>query len=287
MFAILSKEFKSYFYSATAYIFMGVFLLITGIFFAIYNLLSANSGYTNVLSSISFIFLILVPILTMRIISEETKQKTDQLLLTAPVTVTDIVVGKYFAAVGLFLITLLITVINPLILRLFGDIEVAHIIGSYIGFALLGSCFISVGIFISALTDNQVVAAAGTFGALLILWIIDGVSQSLPTTSISGAVFALILLALLCLIIYNATKNVYVTAIIAIIGLGAIGGVFFFNKALFEGFTVKFIGWLSLLKRYDKFSMGILDVSSIVYYITFSFTFVFLTIRMIEKRRWS
>lgn len=287
--AVFTKEFKSYFNSATGYIFMAVFLLISGIFFSLANIITQqpNTFYNPVLSNITFIFLILVPVITMRTIAEETHQKTDQLLYTTPLSLTEVILGKYFAAVALFLVTLLVTCIYPLILSIYGTVDTWSIIGSYIGFALFGSSLIAIGVFISSLTDNQVISAVGTFGALLFIWILDWVQQGLPTSRTAGIVFAAILVLIICLIVYSSTHNIYMSGIVAIAGAAIITIIYFAKKTLFEGFTVKFFGWFSLLKRYDNFSMGILSISDIVYYITFSAAFIFLTIRMIDKRRWS
>lgn len=285
--AIFNKEFKSFFNYPIGYIFMGVFLLISGLFFTLYNLLPNSSYYIDVLNSITFVFLFLVPILTMRSIADETKERTDQLLLTSPLKVWEIVLGKYFASVLFFFVTLLITGIYPIILAFYSEVAMAPIITAYIGFGLMGAAFISVGIFISSLTDNQVTAAVGTFGALLIIWIIDGVTQVMPTSRAAGIILAVILVCVLTLIIYYSTKNTYITAFINIVGIAVVIIINFVNVNLFEGFTARFFQWFSLLKRYEPFVMGLLNVSSIVYYITFSTAFVFLTIRIIDKRRWS
>lgn len=287
MLAVLNKELKSYFNSITGYIFMGVFLLIIGIFFAMSNIIPGSPDYNSVLSSANFIFLILVPMLTMKLLSEEAHQKTDQLLLTSPLKVVDIVLGKFLAAFILFLITIGITIIYPLILSEYGALAGWEIIGNYIGFILLGASFISIGVFISSLTENQVASAVGTFGALLFIWLIDWLSQSIPTSVTSGIAFAIILGILLCLIVYSATKSTYATIAALVVSFIAIALVFIINKTLYEGFTAKVLGWFSLLKRYDNFYIGILDMSSIIYYLSFIFAFLFLTIRMIEKRRWS
>ena len=289
MLAILNKELRSYFYSATAYVFMGIFLLLAGLFFVMTNILGTqpNTYYTGVLSTLVFVFLLLSPVLTMKIVSEETKTKTDQLLYTSPQTITTIIVAKYLAAVILFLITLLITVLFPLILSLFGKVAALEILTAYIGFFLLGICLIAIGIFVSSLTDNQVVSAVGTFGISLCIWLLDMIQQGLPTTRVSGIIFALIIVAILVSILYSSTKNIIVSFITAIVGLGTIATIYLYKKELFEGFIVKFFSWFSLLARNTQFSMGILSLDSIIYYISFSFIFVFLTIRMIEKRRWS
>lgn len=285
--AILKREFKTYFNTATGFIFMTVFLGLTGIFFALTNLFTGDPYYNPVLDSTTFIFLVLVPMITMKTLAEERHQKIDQLLLTSPVRLTGIVLGKYFAAVGLFLITLLITCIYPIILGFYGPVSVWEIVGAYIGFALLGSSFIAVGIFISSLTENQVTAAVGTFGALLLLWIIDWMQQGLPTTLGSGIAFAALLVVIVSVIVHYAMKNTYFSSAVLLLGGIAITVVYFVNKTLYEGFTAKFLGWFSLTQRYQSFTMGILDVSTIIYYITFSAAFLFLTVRVLDKRRWS
>lgn len=287
MTAVFKKELRSYFNSPTGYIFMVVFLVMSGVFFSLTDLLQASAYFSPVLDSMTFLFLILVPILTMKIISEERGQKTDQLLLTAPLKLHEIVIGKYLAAVSVFLITLLITVIYPIILRMFGSISVLEIICYYIGFALMGSSFIALGVFISSLTDNQITAAMGTFGALLFIWLIDWIGQGMPTSEISGLVFVIILIITAAAIIYSAAKNIYLSGFITIIcTIGALI-TYCIKKTLFDGLITKIFTSISLIKHYDNFTIGIIDLSSIVFYITLSAAFVFLTVRMLDKRRWN
>ncbi|MDP4177527.1 MAG: ABC transporter permease [Bacillota bacterium] len=290
MLAVFKKELRYYFTSAVGYVFMGVFLLMTGIFFAS-DLLGGGSSpsadYTNVLLSSTFLLLFLIPVITMKTLSEEARQKTDQLLFTAPVSITRIVLGKYFAALALFLIALLVTCINPLILSLFGKVAFAQTFGQILGFALLGATFIAIGIFISSLTENQIVALVATIGVLLLTYLISAITQIIPTTLQSGIVLAGVLAAILILIIYFSTHNIFVTGITAIVSIAAIVTIYIIKKTLYEGFTSKFLGWFSLLDRFQAMVSGVLDFSSILYYISFSFVFVFLSIRLIEKRRWS
>ncbi|AEE97387.1 ABC-2 transporter permease [Mahella australiensis] len=287
MIGVYKKELKAYFSTPTGYVFMGFFLLIAGFFFAISNLFPMVANYNGMLSNLTFIFLIVVPILTMRLMAEEMRQKTDVLLLTSPLSVNEMVLGKYFAAVTVFLITLLITCLYPLMMSFFGDIAVWEIIGGYVGFFLLGSTFIAVGLFISSLTDNQVIAAVVTFSVLLLLWVIDALQSVVPTDIISGVVFASALVAAVAIWLYSATRNIYVSLVTAIAGGAAIAGVYIVNKDLYTGFIGKVLAWFSVLNRYNEFSLGILSLSPIVYYITFSAVFVFLAIRNIEKKRWS
>ena len=230
MLAVFRRELRAYFLSPTGYIFMGFFLLLSGFFFAFSNLFPASPSYINVLGSITFIFLIAVPILTMRLLSEESRQKTDQLLLTSPLGVTGMVLGKYFAAVGMFLITLLATCLYPIILSFFGTIAVWEVVGGYIGFFLLGSAFISIGLFVSSLTDNQVIAAVVTFSALLFIWILDWVLQGLPTDRASGIVFACVVVAGIVALVYFSIRNIFVSVVIALIGLGSVAALYITNE---------------------------------------------------------
>ena len=230
--AIFWKEVKSYFYSPVAYVLIGMFTLISSIFFWP-NLLSMSGEFNNNLATMGYILIFLVPILTMRILAEDRKNGTEVLLLTSPVNLAGIVLGKYFAAVFVFLIMVLVSFIYPIILCAFGASITPQLVGGYIGFILLGASFISVGVFASALSENQVIAAIVSFVGLLIMWIADGIG-------------------------------------------GMVGG-----------FLAKILYWFSLLSRYDDFNRGVLNLSAIVYYLSFIGIFIFLTIMIIERRRWS
>ncbi len=288
MLAVFRRELRAYFSSPIGFVFVGFFILIAGVFFAISNLLSGNPGFTGVLSSLTFVFLFLVPILTMRLITEETRQKTDQLLITSPLSITGIVMGKYFAAVGVFVITLLITVLFPLIMSFYALLGLAwwEILGGYIGFLLMGCAFISIGLFFSSLTDNPLIAAMETFAALLLIWILDFVAQSVPADPVSGLVFLALLAVALVALVFFSTRNTLATAAAFVISAAAVVLLFILDRSLFTGLIAKILSWFSLVKRYSDFTLGLLSLSPIVYYISFSGAFVFLTIRMIEKKRW-
>ncbi|SKB00411.1 ABC-2 type transport system permease protein [Caloramator quimbayensis] len=287
MLAVFRRELKSYFTTPIGYVFMGVFLLISGIFFSLMNLLQNDGNYVNVLNTIVFIFLFLVPILTMRTLSEEKKNKTEQLLLTSPISIWDIVFGKFLASATLFFITLVITLIYPLIIKFNGYIAPSEVLCTYIGFFLIGCSFIAVGTFISSLTENQISSAIGTFGALLILWIMEWITQNVQSGIKSGLIFALILTALIVIIINSTVKNPYFSGVAGIIGLLIVFTVYFTKKSFFEGFIANFLNWMSVLTRFDSFSGGVFDVSSVVYYLSFIFVFLLLTVKSIDKKRWS
>lgn len=287
MLAVFKRELRSYFNTPIGYIFMGAFLGIGGIFFALINLFGRSPDFTSTLGNITFIFLLTVPILTMRLLSEDRNKKTDQLLLTSPLSLSGIVLGKYFAAVFVFLASLLITALYPLVISLYGVLAGWEIFGSYIGFFLMGAAFISVGLFISSLTENQLIAAILTFVALLMNYLIDGLMQIVPTSTTSGIIFVALVMLALAALIYTSTKNAYIGLLWVLVGGGAIALVGVLNASLYEGLIVKVLSWVSLLDRYNEFSLGILSLSPIIYYLTFSAIFVFLTVRTQEKRRWS
>ncbi len=289
MIAVFVRELKSYLENITGFIFMGFFLLLSGIFFVFNNLIPQSPNYTGMLGTITFIFLIVVPILTMRLLSEEARQKTDQLLLTSPLSLTGMVLGKYFAAIAVLLLTLVITFLYPLLISLVGSVVLSEIVGGYIGFFLLGSSFVAVGLFISSLTDNQVIAAVVTFAALLIMWILDALQQGLPADPVSGAAFAGLLVLAVAVFLYFTLRNWVVPVAAALVGGGVIALFYFVigpKSGNFDGFIVKVLKWFSLLERYQDFSLGILGLSPVVYYLSFCAVFVFLTVRVIEKRRW-
>lgn len=230
--AVFWKEVKSYFYSPVAYVLIGMFSLISSIFFWP-NLISMSGEFNGNLATMGYILIFLVPILTMRILAEDRKNGTEVLLLTSPVNLAGIVLGKYFAAVSVFLIMVLVSLIYPIMLFAFGASLTPQLVGGYIGFILLGASFISVGVFASALSENQVISSIVSFVGLLIMWIADGIG-------------------------------------------GMVGG-----------FTAKILYWFSLLSRYEDFNRGVLNLSAIFYYLSFISVFVFLTIMIIERRRWS
>jgi ABC-2 type transport system permease protein len=223
----------------------------------------------------------------MRLLAEETKQKTDQLLFTSPVTVRSIVLGKYFSALGLLLVAVLIIALFPIMLVPFGKVPFAATLGAFVAFFLVGACFIAVGLLISSLTENQIIAAVSTFGALLAMYLMDSIVQGLPTSRIASVIFAVVLVGILCAFIYNNTKSIYLVLSILVIGLAVVGVLYKVLPTAFDGLMVNLFGWFSIMKRFNNFSLGIFDVGSIVYYLSFAAVFVYLTIQVVEKRRWS
>ena len=173
--AVFKREFRAFFTSPVGYVVLAALGFFAGLFFYAANILGLSSDLSPVFSSMFTFILMILPLVTMRLLSDEKRQKTDQALLTSPVSLTGIVLGKYFAALAVYLITLGITLIYLIVLAIHGEPAYAQILCNYFGFALLGAAFISIGIFISSLTENQATSAVSTFAVLLLLFIIDWV----------------------------------------------------------------------------------------------------------------
>ncbi|QUH29718.1 ABC transporter permease [Vallitalea guaymasensis] len=289
MIAILGKEFKHYFKSPIGYVFMGFVFVVFGILFTV-NLFYQNSDYSQVVGSqltIMFVLFFGTPLITMKLLAEEKNKKTDQLIITSPINITDFILGKYLAASGLFLLTIILTMIQPLILSIFGEIPIPKIIGSYIGFMLLGCSLIAMGLFISALSSSQMIAAVVTYIVFLAILFSDTIILTLPKDRLSSILFASLLVIIITLLVYFIVKNIVITITITAIGIAIIVMIYIVNPIFYDDFMINFFGYFSLLARFKTFTMGILDLGSIIYYISISIMFVFLSVQVIEKRRWS
>ncbi len=287
MLALLRKELKTYFLTPTGWIFLAVFLLVSGLFFSIELVFQQSSQYSSYLMGILFVFLLVVPLLTMRIFTEEKRLQTDKLLLTAPVNLWDIVLGKYFAAVIVFLITVAVTFLYPLFLSFHGKLEWSMIAGTYIGFILLGASFISVGVFVSQATEGVAGAAILTFCVLTITFIVDLLQPHMPSGETAGLVWVAILMALALFRLFSTGKNAFLTALVAVVFALVLLVLWLVNKEMFAGLIGRSLTWVSLTRRFGSFVSGILRLDSVIYYLSFSWFFLFLTVQGLEKRRWS
>ncbi len=287
MLAIYKKEIRSYFNSMIGYVFMAFFLVVIGIYFFVQNLLYGYANFEYTLSSITFIFVLLVPLLTMRLMAEENKQKTDQLLFTSPVTATSIVVGKLLAVFTLFGFVMVIICFYPLILSLYGTVPFASAYASIFAFTMLGAAYLSIGLFISSLTESQVVAAVISFVVFLFTLLMEGIASVAPTDNKSAFVIFTAILLIVCLILYRMMKNLTIAFVVGLIGEAGLVITYLFKPTLFDGSVSNVFGWLSVVTRFDNFYLGVFDVSGIVYYISITCLFVFLTVQVIKKKRWS
>lgn len=287
MICICKRELKNFFDSMTGWVFCAFLLLMTGIYFTAYNLNYGYPLFSYTLSAITFLFLIAAPVLTMRTLAEERKQKTDQLLLTSPVTVWQIVGGKYLALVGVFLVPILILCFYPLILSQYGTISFASTYVALLGFFLLGCTSLSVGLFFSSLTESQIIAAVGTFAALLVCYLMQGISGFFPKTA-GASFFSLVVLVLLfCFFIYHMTQSILLPLIIGIIGEGILTALYLLRQSIFEGMIQKILNLFNISGHFSNFTDGMLDFTGIIYYLSFIGIMLFLTVQTIQKRRWN
>ncbi|MBQ3066153.1 MAG: ABC transporter permease subunit [Clostridia bacterium] len=237
MSAIFKREMRAYFTSPIGFIFVAIFFIINGALFSYFTLQAGSSSdISNYFLLVLFLFIILIPLLTMKLFCEERKQKTEQLLLTAPISLIDMVGAKFFAAYIMFAGTFLASAVCNLIPYFIycEDVNLASILGNIVGILLIGGAFVAIGMFVSALTENQFVAAITTMAVIAFLLFIN---------------FA----------------NAY-------IGSAPVRVV---------------LSWISIFARFFDFTYGILNLSSLLYYASVMFIFLFLTVRVYENRRWS
>ena len=288
MTAVYKREVRAYFQSMTGPVFIAFLLAFTGIYFVAYNLSAGYPYFSYTLSGSLIVFLVGIPLITMRSFSEERRSRTDQMLLTAPVSLFGIVMGKYLAMVTVIAIPNIIFCIYPLIIQSQG---VAYLTVDYISifvFFLLGCVYAAIGMFLSALTESQIIAFVSTFGILLVLYLWDGILSLLPSSAISGLAGVLIILALAVFYIYHMTDNVVLAGIIGVIGAAAGIVVYSVDSALYENLLSNLLGRLALANVFtDITSNSIVDVTGIALYLSIAAVFVFLTVQAVQKRRWS
>ena len=247
MFAIYKKELRSYFIGPIGYVFVGVFLLLASLICSYTTLLAQSYDTSTYFTAMIAVFAVLIPLLTMKLFSEERKMRTEQLLLTAPVTLTGMVLGKYFAALTIFVGCMATSCLNFIPLYVIAAAEsgsidysttnigpvTAQVVGGMIGLVLIGAAFIAIGTLISALTENQLAAAIIT-----------------------------------------------ISVIAGFVGIGLVAS--FINV---EWIRVT-LTWISIIGRFNNLVNGVFDIAAAVYYLSLSAIFVFLTVRVYEKRRW-
>ena len=285
--AIYKRELKSYLTSMIGYLFIFFLLILTGIYFSAYQLSAAYPKFEYTLSALTFVFLIGVPILTMRVFAEERRQKTDQLLLTSPVSVTGIVMGKFLALVTIYAIPVVAMCFYPLIMSKFGTVNFVAQYTAVFGFFLLGCTNLAIGMYLSAITESQVIAAVLTFVVLFAFYMMNGISSFFSQTSMSTAAALGILILAASLIIYNMIRNILISAVICVIGEAAVVITYVLNARIFEGGIQKILSIFNITGHFENFSNSIFDINGVVYYVSFMAVCIFLTIQSIVKRRWN
>lgn len=287
MIAVYRREVGSYFKGVLGYL-LGAFLLVfAGIYCMVYNLSGYYSNFEYVLSAIGFIYLIAVPVISMRSVAEEKKQKTDQLLYSLPISLSSVVMGKYLAMLTVLALPTGIMALYPLILSQFGAIAYGTAYGALLAFFLMGGCLLSIGLFISSITDSQVAAAVITLLTMMLLYFMSSLS-SWVSTEASASLTALMVLAVIAAVIfYIMSKNAIVSVIV---GAALIGGLqlwYHLDSSAFSGLFASMMTAISVFDRFDTFVNGVFDVTAIVYYLSIIGVMIFLTTQAMEKRRWS
>ena len=286
--AIYKRELASYFNSMIGYICVAAMVVFIGIYFMAYNLFAGYPYFSIALNYSLFIFMVVVPLLTMRSLSEERRSRTDQLLLTTPVTVTAVVLGKYLAMLTVYLVPVLISCLCPLIIKLNGTAYLKADYAAIFAFFLLGAVEIAIGLLISGLTESQVIAAVGTFGVLLVLNLWDGLVGYLPATAAGSLLGLLVILAGICLLLHALSNNWKVSGGTLAAGLAALLGFYLKDSAAFEGLLPDLLGRFSLVAAFDSFATEhVFDVSGTLLYLSLIALFLFLTVQVIQKRRWN
>ncbi len=286
--AIYKRELRSYFQSMIGYAFIAFVMAFMGIYFTAYNLTSGYPYFAYTLTATLFIFMIAVPVLTMKSFAEEKKSKTDQLLLTAPVSVPEIVAGKFLAMVTVFLIPVLLSCVYPWFISLQGTAYLKVDYMAILVYFFIGCVYISVGMFLSSLTESQIISAVSTFAVLLVLNMWSGIIGFLPEGAVYNLLIIICLILLLCYLVYSVTKNWILGGGIAAAGVIASVITYLVKSSAFEGLLENVLGKLDFSAVLTGLiENSLLDVSGLVLCVSLIFLFVFLTVQTIQKRRWS
>ena len=287
MIAVFKHELRSYFHSLTAYVFGAFLLVFVGIGSVLYNLQAAVSNFEFVLSFGAMIFVVIVPILTMRVIAEERRQKTDQLLYALPITTTQVILGKYLALLAVYLVPLCIISFYPLIFSRFGDVYLLTAYGSIAAFFVMGAALIALGVFISSLTDNQGFAAGIGIAAILLNYYSVSLSESVSSTAFGSLIALAVLIVLLGFVIHHLTKNEPLSWAVTLVLYAAAMVIYWLDSSKFEGLLPAVMTKLSLFERFNVFVNGVFDMTGIVYYASVIALFLFLSVQSLEKRRYN
>ncbi|MCI9610660.1 MAG: ABC transporter permease [Eubacterium sp.] len=287
MIAVCKHELSSHFHSLTAYIFSAFLLAFVGIGAMLYNIQSAVANFEYVLSFVCLGFVVIIPILTMKAVAEERRQKTDQLLYSLPITTSQIMIGKYVALLVVYLVPLVVISFYPLIFARFGEVYLLTSYGSMFAFFMMGAAFIAIGMFISSLTDNLGFAAGIAIPVILLNYYSVTLAEYVSSTAIDSAAALIVAAVLLGFVIRYLTRNDKLA-----IGCGAVlsiavAGLYVMDSAAFEGLLPDIMKQLSLFERFYKFVNGVFDLTGIVYYVTVTVFFLFLSVQSLEKRRYN
>ena len=285
--AVFKKELRGYFTGLTGYILLAVMLVMMGIYAMIYCLSYQYSAFEFVYGNTVFVLMLFVPILTMRMFAEEKKQGTDRLLYSLPLKMSDIVLGKYFASLVVLGIPCFFTGIYPIILSKFGNINFKVVYAAMLGFFLLGAALTAVCMFISLLTENQIIAAIVSFVVLLLNYFMNNLTNYIPSTMFASTVILILLVIVIGLIVWAVTNNAVLADIVSIILLLALIAVRLIKAELLQGLLPKIFNKIELFEQFFNIVYGSIDLSTVVLYFSTMILFCFLSVQVLERRRWA
>ena len=287
MTAIYQRELRSYFHGMTGYVFIAFLLVFAGIYTMFYNLSSGYPNFEYVLQAMTIIFLIAIPVLTMRVIAEERRQKTDQLLYTLPLGMTRVVLGKYLAMVTVVAVPCVVMAFYPLLLSTFGTVSFPTAYGALVGFFLLSAALSAIGLLISSLTENQAVAAGVCFGVMLLLYFMSSLSSFVPSSAGAYLGALLVTILVLAVLVRVFTKSSQAALLVGVLGEGCLLGAYFAASDSFAGLFGRVVDGLSVFTWFDTFAQGMFDWTAVIYYLSIIAVALFLAVQTMEKRRWS
>lgn len=287
MTAVWKREIGSYYKGVTGWLLAAFLLIFAGIYCMVFNLSGYSARFERVLSAISFIYLIAVPIISMRALAEEKRQKTDQLLYSLPMRLSDVVLGKYLGMVAVLVLPILVLALYPLILSQFGVIRYASAYSALFAFFMLGACLLSIGLFISSVTENQVAAAVITLVVMLLLYFMNGLASFVSADASTSLIALMALVIAFAVVLQILARNPIISFLTAVIGCGGLYLWYAAGKTLFSGLFGKMMKSISVFDQFDTFVNGVFDWTAIVYYLSIICVFLFLTVQSMEKRRWN
>ena len=287
MIAIFKREFKSYYSGMMGWLLTGVMLLFGGLYFTAANLQGGYTNFTISLYSFVIVLLIFIPLLCMRSFAEEKRSKTDQLLLTSPVSVSGIVLGKYLALLAMFAVPVAIFSLYPLIMLMLGGVDLVASYAGILGYFFMGAACIAVCMYLSTLTENQIIAALSGFGVLLVAYLLPSIQTLFTTGSgLAMAAFVVILLAV-SVIVGLRSRSLTLGAGVFLVGFVLLTILFNTKSAALTSAFTSVLGALALFEPFLEFVNGLFSVTALVYYRGVIVLFLFLTGQALEKRRWN
>ena len=285
--AIYQKELKSYFTGITGYIFTAIMLVAAGIYTMIYQLSYQYAVFEYVYASVTFIYLIAIPILAMRSYPEERKQKTEQLLYSLPLKMSDIVLGKYLAAVTVLAIPTAIMTVYPFVLSFYGTFNFKIILSTMLCFFLLGCVLLAACMFISTLTENQILAALFSFIIVFIVYFASNIEQYSSSSTLISVVLLIIGIILVTLTVMLLTSNKALGEMVFTVLAVALVAILIFKSSLIEGVASAVLEKIAIFENMYNVIYGSFDLTYVIYLLTIVFLFNFFSIQVLEKRRWA